>query len=564
MKRYTYHPMHMHLHCCFQAGASMASHMHNANVLGMQYIRFTDHDTRMCRRKNPCNGFDFTKETLVVEDAPGCHCGWQEIYGEPELRLENASMVLSSHAPAGEKKWGGYGFQASDKRHSISLMCDVTLLLEMDVSISETSSVILDVRLSQRPPDHKPAHLYYVFGGAKVPDEPHSVLIPMEFSPDGIYRLTLSEDVQKEGIRDVVGGLDNAFDTISILTEAWDEGVCECRIRRFEIHAETFGQTVLDRQRTLAEEVGKRYGIKPLTTTEISGAGQHKNCFSGHVPIIDYSLHDFSVTQTEAVEHVNKYGGIFSYNHPLDRYKRKKLTPEERNFILHRDAASFLASRLWGATLMEVGFVRGYGPFSFEDHLTLWDLLTLGGLFVTGYGDSDAHSSNINWFDGKNFVAYIAADEAIPFPVPEEEFISSMKAGRVYTGDPVYIKGQVSLTMDALPMGAVKLVSHKDREKHEVVFRAEQCEKDWNVCVVINGERVMGFPAGEKTDENGTLSFSFSLSRSLPVNFARVEMYLPCGRCILLTNPVYLVSKEEFKGEIPLERLYQNDKEKNL
>jgi len=74
----------------------------------------------------------------------------------------------------------------------------------------------------------------------------------------------------------------------------------------------------------------------------------------------------------------------------------------------------------------------------------------------------------------------------------------------------------------------------------------------------------MGFPAGEKTDENGTLSFSFSLSRSLPVNFARVEMYLPCGRCILLTNPVYLVSKEEFKGEIPLERLYQNDKEKNL
>ena len=53
MKQYAYHPMHMHIHTCFQPGASMAAHMHNARALGMRYIWFTDYDTRTGVKKNP-------------------------------------------------------------------------------------------------------------------------------------------------------------------------------------------------------------------------------------------------------------------------------------------------------------------------------------------------------------------------------------------------------------------------------------------------------------------------------------------------------------------------------
>ncbi len=41
-ENYTYHPMHMHLHTCFQPGMSMAAHMYNTHKLGMKYIWFTD------------------------------------------------------------------------------------------------------------------------------------------------------------------------------------------------------------------------------------------------------------------------------------------------------------------------------------------------------------------------------------------------------------------------------------------------------------------------------------------------------------------------------------------
>lgn len=51
-KKYTYHPMHMHIHTCFQPGMSMAAQMYNAKSLNMHYIWLTDHDTRTGFKKN--------------------------------------------------------------------------------------------------------------------------------------------------------------------------------------------------------------------------------------------------------------------------------------------------------------------------------------------------------------------------------------------------------------------------------------------------------------------------------------------------------------------------------
>ena len=68
MKKYKYFAQHMHMHSCYQPGASMEGHMYHATKLGMKYIWFTDHDIRMGRKKFQVDGFDFEKEALLIEE----------------------------------------------------------------------------------------------------------------------------------------------------------------------------------------------------------------------------------------------------------------------------------------------------------------------------------------------------------------------------------------------------------------------------------------------------------------------------------------------------------------
>lgn len=554
---YVYHPMQMHLHTCHQPGASMESHMVNARALGMHYIRFTDHDVRTGPKKQPCSGFDFSCGSLVWEDLPGCSCGWEERFGQPDISFAADSMYLSAASDSDAYESAGVGFVSSGKRHTVSLLANVTLILELTAKLQGDARLVLDVRLSQRPPDHEKAHLQYVLGTLSESTEPHTARLPLVPAPDGLYRLRLSEDVQHGGISGIVGGLDNVFDSIAILLQTRRGGSAECRVSRFEIEAKDGFQTVIERQRQIADAVGAQYGIKPFVTTEISAAGNHKNCFSTAVPVIDYAALGYNVTQAEAVAHVKKYGGMFSYNHPFEKYKRMAIPAEEIPFIVQRDAAAMIASKVWGASLIEVGFVNGRAGFGLAEHLRLWDLLSMGGVFITGYGDSDSHNSDRGWFDGHNFAAWIAADADTPFPVPEAEFTASMAAGRLYTGDPVFLKGAVELTCGGAPMGAVIPVADRDHTPRTMTFTARNPGPDWTVRIILDGRTVLEGDTRQYLDEKGDLSITFEAAPSLPVSFARAELYNAEGRCILLTNPIYLVRTAEFAGELPKERIYQ-------
>jgi len=553
---YTYHSMAMHLHCCHQLGASMESHMHNAAALGMHYIRFTPHDNRTGPKKVPCNSFDFSRGELVIEDYPRCTCGWEEVYGEPQVLFDDGKMIISASEDGEAPTASGYGFKSSGKRHTVSIMAETALTLGFEFEAVGEARLVLDVRLSQRAPDHEPAHLRYVIGGLWGTDIPHAVEIPLEVSDTGIYTLDLTADVQRDGIKEIVGGLDNAFDNISVLIESKNGGKGTVKLHKFEIRSLHGFNDVIVRQREVAEEVGKRYGIKPFVTTEISAAGNHKNCFDTRVPVINYAERGYNVTQAEAIEHVKKYGGIFSYNHPFEHMKRVNVSPEEKAFIVYRAAASFVSSKVWGATLMEVDFVDGRAGFGLREHLMLWDLIGLGGVFITGYGDSDSHKSSSGWFSGQNSASWIAAPSDIPFPVPETEFIESMKAGRVYMGDPVFLKSPVDLTCEGKPMGAVIEIADRDKDSRTVKFTAFSPDMGNTLRVMINGEEVKELKVCDIADENGNVNFEFEVKPSLPINLARVEMYNADGRCIMLTNPIYFVRTAEYAGEIPSERLY--------
>nr|MBQ4318432.1 hypothetical protein [Clostridia bacterium] len=155
MKNYTYYPMAMHLHACNQLGASMESHMYNAHLLGMRYIHFTPHDIRTGPKKVPYNTFDFSQGTLVIDGK----YGWQEVYGSPEVSFEDGCMVLSASSDSAEYEASGYGYKSSGKSHTVNLMAETSLCVGFKFEAVGDARLVLDVRLSQRPPDHKEAHL---------------------------------------------------------------------------------------------------------------------------------------------------------------------------------------------------------------------------------------------------------------------------------------------------------------------------------------------------------------------------------------------------------------------
>ncbi|MFR8976185.1 MAG: hypothetical protein ACLVG9_09325, partial [Eubacteriales bacterium] len=75
--QFTYYPMHMHIHTCFQPGSSMANHFYNASKLGMKYIWFTDHDVRTGIKKAPVTGFSFDTGSLMKDEGNGLFCGFE-------------------------------------------------------------------------------------------------------------------------------------------------------------------------------------------------------------------------------------------------------------------------------------------------------------------------------------------------------------------------------------------------------------------------------------------------------------------------------------------------------
>lgn len=525
MKKYVYHPQSMHLHACNQMGASMESHMANAAALGMHYIRFTGHDTRMGRREYEIDRFDFTRHMLKYNDFGKKIVGFEEV-GDIRWRFTEDTLELSADAEA------GIAFTASGKRHTRPLASDVTLTL----GISGNARVRLDITLSERPhkvansnrPEHIPSHYVYELD-----------------LTEPVHTLHISADIPEE-----LGGLDNSLAGVTLFVSGGT-----VRIDRLEISSAKSYNEVLEVQRETAEKIGARYGIKPFVTYEISGAGEHKCCYSTRVPMLDYKSANWHITAREAVEHMKEYDAVYSYNHPFERWKRMEHTESLHKHLFDVTLSELIATRLWGAQILEVGFPDGRSGFTLDEHLRLWDVLSMSGVFATGDGDSDSHYANLGWFSGNNFATWIAADAQSSFPVSEAEFEASLRAGNVYMGDPVYLHGQVEFAADSAPMGAVLVHTDKTANTPRSFRFSVETKLGWRVRVIADGAVL-----SETIADSDELTLEFEFKPRLPVSFVRVEMYNYDGRCVLLTNPIYMVNTDSFTGEIPAERVYGGEK----
>lgn len=552
MSSYTYHPMHMHLHAACDHGASMSMHMYNAQKLGMRYIWFTDHDTRTGMKKHPVMGFSFDSPELIKEESDKDSHGFRptgtEILCSPDPENRQLSLRLS---PLAEPDWhsGGIAFFSTGTRHTAPLAAGVTLEIDLkDFDISPDSRLIFDVTLSQRPPECEKAHMLYVLGCSEGLDAPHTQILPLK-PESGNHILRVSEDVSDHPS---IGGRDNAFETLTVRLESRNGAVISAVLGDFRIHVEKHYEQAHLALKEVAAKAGQRYGITPFVSFEVSAAGEHKNCYSTSVPTIDYRAHNYNVPVWEAVRHIKEHGGIFAFNHPfaIGALKRKNFTPQQRLQVLAKMQAELVANRAWGASLLEVGFPVGRNGFSLDEYALLWDMLSASGLFLTGYGCSDSHRDNANWFEGNNFAAYVAAPSGLSHPIPEAVFTDSMKKGRVYTGDPTKLQGAVDFrTEDGHPMGSMFL--SKDRQRVPILFSAEHTCPGWRFRLMENGLEVY---AQELTGGSFIYHTELTLG-STTVNFQRAELYDETGRCILLTNPIYLINTNLFAGELPTGRL---------
>ena len=547
-----YYPMHMHLHAACDHGASMAMHMYNAQKLGMRYIWFTDHDTRTGMKKYPVTGFSFDTSLLCKEEPTGGYYGFRPINDTIGCAIdpENRQMTIRFVSEDGDS-WQGSGvfFVSSGTRHTAPLAAGVTLALEkLDFTPTVDSRLILDITLSQRPPECEKAHLLYVLGSTEGLEGPHTQIISLE-NRSGKRIFPISEDVSEDPR---IGGRDNAFDTVTVRLETRKGAGAEATLGDFQICVEKHYEQAHLALKEVAAKAGRQYGITPFVSFEVSAAGEHKNCFTTSVPTIDYRAKNYSVPVWEATEHIKNHGGIFAFNHPfaIGPLKKKVFSPVERMQILAKMLAELIANRAYGASLLEVGFPEGRNGFSLEEYVRLWDMLAVSGLFLTGYGCSDCHRDNTGWFAGNNFAAYIGVPSALTHPVPEEVFVKAMEKGHVYTGDPTKLRGAVDFrTEGGHPMGSVFL--SEDQEQVSILFSAENTRPGWRFRLMENGLEVY---SEEITGDSYSHHSQLCLGATT-VNFQRAELWDETGRCILLTNPIYLINTHLFAGALPGKRI---------
>lgn len=528
-----YYGMPMHMHSCWERNASMEGHMYQLKQLGLKYTYITDHDVRMGRRRYHPQSFDFSKGELYVEDYPGKFCGFQNLMGNVSV-TEHNELCLRTESASSEWSIASATYDSTQKRHELALFSGLVMQLGMRMTEPDDDiRVVVDVELSMRPPEFEHGHILYVFGNSDGLEDRYHVVKSMSIQAER-YTLNLLEDAES------VGGGDNVFKTVTF-SVACRNGK---RAELFVNHLSTSWKYTFEegriKQQKLADKLGEKYGITTFVTSEISDAGRHKNVFSTKVPILDYEALGYEVSEEYAINHVLSHGGIFAINHPFEPYKRlMKEQPERKDEFYQTVLSDYLTNRGLGATLMEVGFPMGRSGFTFEDHLTLWDTLTLDGIILTAYGDSDTHGAK-GFFDSNNFVGYIYADEP-----GEEAFVQSMKAGNMYTGDPVYLeKMSVSLTDgENHPMGCVVYTENPERAVLSLTGVPKDAILVWNV----NGKNL------EPVSVSGDYCGEVEIPNEGKVNFARATLYVD-GRCILITNPIYTTADKEFFDRVSEER----------
>ena len=531
----------MHIHSIYEPGASMEGHLYFANLQGMRHIWFTEHDTAWVKKAYSL-GFE-TGEIKPDENGNPTSTFLRTARSEGKVSIDtensyegSASLCLTAEENEGEI-WRGASAVSSGKSICQSL-CRMPLLSFAHRAVTHSEGdvrYVFDLCLSERPTDQRFAHIIFVSGSTEGLEAPHTLVVPISVSESwqksvfDISAIATSDEAHLNS----VGGLDNVLSTFTVRVETRRGASASLNIDSLEVIGRTTAEETKKIQTELALELGKKYGVTPFVTAEISGTGAHKNCYSTNTLVFAYGDASNVITHEAASSAMAERGYVFSLNHPFIRLSRANPATTDYDAECDLIVESYAEKNAFGASLLEVGFPFGrYAPYT--THTRLWDSLALRGVILTGYGASDSHMMTEGWFSGNNMAGFVGVDSNCE--PTENDFVASMKAGRLYAANPLVIKGEVSFLADGMrDMGSISIVPKGTASR--VSLSLEIANHNWKVAWVVNGKRVRLDP----TTRMGYYG-EYDVVTTGEIDFVRAEIYDSFGTLLLMTNPVYFVS----------------------
>ena len=529
---------HMHTHSSHESASSMRGIADKCKELKLDGSFITDHDNRISVNKNAVFRYDVAEigslNTQTDTSTSKHWSGWvHERNSDVSVGIANGKKCMRLRANPGSACTAE--FSSHGKRHQVSLLAQLTMLLDFcpigfDPSVH---GIMVDITLSQRPPEFFMGHLCYLAG--QCPPMPDTYWIrPLELK-EGWQNLIFH--ITKDALEFDEFGEDNCFASLKLKLFC-QEGAKGFSLahNRYELSRELWAQPLFEKQKELAERISHANGVTLYVATEISGLGQHKISFSESVPIIDYQKENYPSGAEFAIEHLKRYGGVYSYNHMFDAFKRMTLDDSQRLEIIQKRLNEMTESRCDGADLIEVGYPDTRAGFTIHEHMYIWDQLTLRGIFLTGYGNNDSHSCGHSWDSGNNFCAHIYAESK-----DRETLIQALKQGNCYSADPVIWKdGTFTMDCNGKPMGSAIRTEYGGN--YRIEFKLTPPVSGRFKLVISSHDRIID---EHLINKDGVFTFYADIETQQSVEAVRAMLYDLSGRCALFSNPIYFVSDPE-------------------
>lgn len=573
--------MAMHIHSSFSEGSgSMNSHLDQARRNGVDVIWWTDHDFRM-------SSFHYRKvvhfTSLTQESGDGGPWQWVKQTSGSLKALSDGGIVQSPASPndtvPGGSLWvqaqssssssAGLGFFAESHPAGWNYHNNIYgQTLSIDVHPTSTSPgayLELSISTSFHPAtNNRPAGKYvlsYRVGGAGEPGSrvvnglTGIVTVAAPINQWTTLALTPSDDIAA-----MWPDMDERdFACNSITLNAVSAGPLASGYFDYLRFERPFSSGNIPIQLQDSVSAGYQSSYPHVTQHRALEMGQllpHINWFGGNLSLADYT----GVTSSTQMDFMRRQiqlahsqGGLASYNHPFG-YTSVALLPQVTQDANRATlAAQMIDNNALGCDIIEVGY-RARAGMDLAHHVSLWDILSRNGMFITGNGVTDDHAGD-NWAGlGNNWVSSAwAANRS------ENSLLHAMRAGRAWTSSLTGFKGQLDLLADGrCPMGSVSISSLNQRQLQIIAtnvpsngsLRVIRGEVDYagSGSPQPNTTVVSTYPASQLTTGTATQG----IDTSTPC-FVRTEVVNSSGQTVAVSNPVWLL-RESPPRRIPKAR----------